>query len=111
MDSLHLKYKACIEACLRAYASTQFCAASCLKEEHLEGMRNCIQLDHECASICLATADLLTVQSPFVFSLLPLCAEICSSCAMECEKHDNEHCQECAILCKHCAEECRLLVA
>jgi hypothetical protein len=111
MDNLHLKYKACIDACLRAYAASRYCAASCLKEEQLHHMRNCIQLNQECSSITIATADLLAVQSPFIFSLLPLCAEICESCAMECGKHDHEHCQECAMLCKHCAEECRLLLS
>ncbi|HEY8397810.1 MAG TPA: four-helix bundle copper-binding protein [Flavihumibacter sp.] len=111
MDKLRTKYKACIEACLRAHSAAQFCAAACLKEEHLHMMRNCIQLDNECATICLATASLLNMQSPFVFSILPLCAEICASCAAECEKHDNEHCQQCAVLCKHCAEECRQLAA
>lgn len=111
MDNLHLKYKACVDACLRAYAASNYCAASCLKEEHLDHMRNCIQLNMECSSVCKTTADLLSMQSPFLFSLLPLCAEICESCAMECEKHQHVHCQEAATLCKHCAEECRLLLS
>ncbi len=111
MDSLHLKYKACIEACLRSYALSKYCAASCLKEGNQDAMRNCIQLTMECASVTLATADLLEMQSPFLFSILPLCAEVCSSCALECEKHENKQCQETAVHCRHCAEECRLLLA
>ena len=111
MDNLHVKYKACVDACLRAYAASSYCAASCLKEEHLHHMRNCIQLDMECSTICKAMAELLSMQSPFVFSLLPLCAEICESCAMECEKHEYDHCKECATLCRHCAEECRILLS
>ncbi|KYP14350.1 four-helix bundle copper-binding protein [Flavihumibacter sp. CACIAM 22H1] len=111
MDNLHVKYKACVEACLRAYAATEYCAASCLKESSLEAMRNCIQLNMEAASVSKTTADLLAMQSPFVFTLLSLCAEVCESCAAECEKHSHDHCQETATLCKHCAEECRQLLA
>lgn len=109
MDTLHTKYKACIEACLRCYAAAQHCIARCIKSEEVEHMRACIQLNQQTAAVCLSTVNLLTLQSPFVSTLLKLCDEVCSACAAECEQHENEHCQECAVHCKHCAEECRLI--
>ncbi|WP_373711169.1 four-helix bundle copper-binding protein [Jeotgalibaca porci] len=32
-------------------------------------------------------------------------------CADECEKHDHNHCQECAKACRACEEACNAYVA
>jgi hypothetical protein len=39
--------------------------------------------------------------------LCRLCAEICDACGLECAKHHQDHCQDCAKECQKCAEECR----
>ncbi|WP_425573169.1 four-helix bundle copper-binding protein [Paraburkholderia caribensis] len=31
------------------------------------------------------------------------------ACASECEKHQHEHCKQCAEACRRCAEQCRAM--
>lgn len=74
-------------------------------------MAPCIQLDMECAAICYAAAELMSLGSDRAKELCRLCAEICDACATECEQHDNDHCRECASACRACAKECREMAA
>lgn len=73
-------------------------------------MAHCIQLNMECASICYAAAQLMSLGSSKANEVCRISAEICEACAAECEKHENDHCQECAKVCRQCAEECRRMV-
>lgn len=70
-------------------------------------MARCIQLDMECASICYAAAQLMSLGSSQAEHICHICAEICEACGNECSKHDTEHCKECSLACRQCAEECR----
>ena len=70
-------------------------------------MARCIQLDMECAAICYAAAQLMSMGSSKAKDICRICAQICTECGNECQKHKTEHCQECAEACHHCAEECR----
>jgi len=70
-------------------------------------MAKCIQLDMECAALCYAAAQLMSLGSSKAKELCLLCAEVCEACAAECGMHKMIHCQECAAACKTCAEECR----
>jgi hypothetical protein len=73
-------------------------------------MAQCIQLDMECAAICYATGQLLSLGSDKAMELCRLCADFCEACATECEHHRHaEHCQVCARTCRHCAKECRAM--
>ena len=74
-------------------------------------MARCIQLDLECAAICYAAAQLMSVGSDKAKQICMICADICEACGDECGKHETEHCQECAKACKQCAEECRKMAA
>ena len=74
-------------------------------------MAACIQLDMECAAICYAAAQLMSLGSKHVKELCRICADICDACGAECGKHHTEHCQECATACKECAAECRQMAA
>ena len=76
-------------------------------ESDVKMMAACIQLDMECASMCYAAAQLMSLGSNKVKQVCELCAAICEACAQECAKHENEHCQECSKQCNRCAEECR----
>ena len=73
-------------------------------------MARCIQLDMECATICYAAAQLMSLHSNRAQEICRICSEICEECGKECAKHDMQHCQECAEVCYHCAEECRRMV-
>jgi hypothetical protein len=71
-------------------------------------MARCIQLDMECAALCYAAAQLMSLGSDKAKEVCQLCADICEACGNECSKHTHsKHCQECAEACKACAEECR----
>lgn len=101
-------YKLCIDACLACASTCNYCASSCTKEEDVKMMAKCIQTDMECAAICYAAAQLMSLGSDKSKEICRLCAEICDQCAAECEKHSHhDHCRECAEACKKCADECR----
>jgi hypothetical protein len=73
-------------------------------------LSSCIQLDMECASICYAAAQMMSLNGRYAEQICGLCANICDDCAAECEKHAQhgmEHCRECTEACRKCAEECR----
>lgn len=101
------QYKDCITACLNCAAMCNYCAASCTWEDDIKMMSSCIRLDMECAVICYAAAQLMSLGSDQATRICVLCADICEACGTECAQHNNEHCQECARYCKVCADECR----
>jgi len=69
-------------------------------------MASCIRLDMECAAICYATAQLISMNSDQAAQVSKICAASCEACAAECRKHDTDHCLECAAACEACAAEC-----
>lgn len=97
-EILHLMAD-CVNAC-------NHCFSSCLKEDDVKMMTDCIRLDKECAEVCSFTI-LMFHNSPFVDNYLELCIKVCDACGEECAKHDNEHCRMCAEACKKCADACR----
>ena len=74
-------------------------------------MAKCIQLDMECAALCYAAAQLMSLGSEHARHICHHCADLCEVCGNECGKHQTEHCQECSKACKLCAEECRKMAA
>lgn len=104
------EFKKCIEACLKCAALCNHCATSCLQEKDIKMMAICIQLDMECAAICYAAAQLMSLGSKQAAAICKLCADLCEACSAECAKHDNVHCKECADACKACVDECRKMI-
>jgi len=94
------KIDICVAAC-------NFCASSCLKEDNVKMMSECIALDMDCADVCRTTSTLLARNSIHAKHLLKECIEICEACAAECTKHEHDHCQSCAKACIRCAEACK----
>jgi hypothetical protein len=74
-------------------------------------MSRCIELDMQCAAICYASAQLMSLGSDKANEVCRICADICDACGEECGKHQNEHCKECAQACRQCANECRKMAA
>ncbi|MES2890832.1 MAG: four-helix bundle copper-binding protein [Bacteroidota bacterium] len=70
-------------------------------------MVTCIQLDMECAAICYATGQVMSIGGKSVKELCGTCAEICNTCGDECAKHNMDHCKRCAEACLQCSAECR----
>jgi len=83
------------------------CAASCLNEEDVTMMARCIELDRDCAELCMQAVHLLLRDSELAQPFLVVCEEACRLCAEECEKHEQDHCKRCADACERCADTCR----
>lgn len=83
------------------------CFYACLKEDDMKMMAECIRLDRECADLCGLVVDFVQRESDRLPEILGLCATACDACADECEKHEMDHCQQCAKACRECAQACR----
>ena len=92
------------------------CADACLNEPMVANMTRCIATNLDCATVCDATATLLTRQGrdqPSVLvAQIKACMEACRVCAEECERHAAmmEHCRVCAAECRRCENACRTLL-
>ena len=90
----------CIAAC-------NHCMVSCLHEEEAHHLKECIELNHDCAAICQLTLNLLTAHSRFAAEVVKICVDVCARCAAECRQHPMEHCTECEAACIKCEQACR----
>jgi len=109
--SMDHAYRQCIDACQQCAAACDHCASACLKEENVNDMVKCVQLDMECAVMCRTAAQLMSLESEHANAICQLCADICNACAAECGKHDMDHCRRCAEACHACAQECAIMAA
>jgi hypothetical protein len=89
----------CAQAC-------ETCMSACLDESDVTAMAHCIELDRDCADICLLAAKLLIRDSEIAHKYLVICEAICRLCAEECSRHTHIHCKQCAAACNECAEAC-----
>lgn len=101
------------------FACAQACTASadaCLAADQHRELIVCIRLNLDCADVCLATGRMLSRQTTYDInlarSLLVACAQACTSCGDECERHATtwEHCRLCADACRRGQEACRRLL-
>jgi hypothetical protein len=102
----------CIDACNACALACETCITECLQEPDVSMMVNCIQNNRECAVICRAAAEVMALGSQQSSMFCHLCAEVCATCADECEQHADTmlHCKVCAEECRRCAETCRTMV-
>lgn len=99
-------YSELVESLESCVAACNNCAASCLNENEVQSMTECIKIDLDCADVCHLTLKLLARDSKHVASAVELCKNICEECAVECKKHEHDHCQICAEKCRQCANDC-----
>ncbi len=66
-----------------------------------------------CSIMCEACAKLMTLESEFHHDLCRLCAQICITCAIDCERlaDDNPLMIDCAEICRKAAESCERMSA
>lgn len=88
-----------------------YCADACLDEDNLKMMVDCIRIDHVCAEACAALAQILATDYKNVQGLVDYCQQVCGECATECEKHDSQHCKDCAEACRKCEQACKEFAA
>lgn len=105
------EYASCIDACIECARACEHCADSCLSEQDVSKMAECIRLDRDCAEACWAAAAWMSRESRFAAELCRLCAEVCEACGAECGKHSHDHCRRCAEACRACADACREMVS
>lgn len=89
------------------------CAAQCLycfegsdKEENKEALQKCMVLNMKCAETCKLVVQMLDKNTNDFEMYLKRCSIICLKCANECDKHEHEHCKQCAAVCRECSEMC-----
>ena len=94
----------CINKC-------NYCADACLDEENVKMMVTCIRTDKVCAEVCSTLNQLLATDYKDVDDLIKYCIKVCNACADECEKHEHDHCKECAQAWRECARVCEAHLA
>ncbi len=102
-----MKNETLLQALGKCITACNHCADACLNEDHVQMMVKCIRTDRVCAEICSTAHQVLSTSYENVKDLLLVCIRICEECATECEKHDHDHCQQCAEACRECAEACK----
>lgn len=100
-------YSELVESLEICVAVCNNCVASCLDEENVQSMTECIKLDLDCADACHLTLKLLARDSNHAMVAVKMCRDICVECAAECEKYDHDHCQQCAKACRRCDDHCK----
>ncbi len=104
-------FQSSIDACCACAIECSYCISECLLEQEIKMLARCIRLNHDCTAICFIAMGSIAGGSEFAKKICQLCAEICTACAIECEKHAHmEHCAKCAEACRKCAAECESLV-
>jgi hypothetical protein len=106
MKSFHV-YQQAIASCLRCAAICNYCATNCLLQNDANQMATCIQLTRECAYVCTAAAQVMSLGGTTIDSISELVEKICNSCSDECFKYNLEHCSECADVCRRTITECK----
>lgn len=103
------RYHALLEKVWHCALMAEKCATSCLTSERIGELAPCIRLSFDCAETCMQLVRAVKRQSVLVPSLLRICDYICQLCAEECDKHEEDACQQCAAACLLCSEACRKL--
>ena len=83
------------------------CETACLNEDNITLLARCIELTRDCADICMLGSRLVQRESEIEEDYMKLITAMCTMCAEECRKHNNEHCKACAEMCEACAEACQ----
>ncbi|MGC4063340.1 MAG: four-helix bundle copper-binding protein [Polyangiaceae bacterium] len=105
----HEQFMGCIEACNECAALCEHCATECLSAGKAVERAACIRLARDCADICRLAAAWMERGSSFARQVWEFCASVCQACALECDKHEELHCQACAEACRRCMGSCRTL--
>ncbi len=102
--------KELVQKLIECALTCEECEAACLNEENITLLARCIELDRDCADICLQASRLVQRDSEISEEYLMVCEKICRMCAEECNKHNHDHCRMCAEACVSCADACHGMV-
>ncbi len=76
------------------------------KKEHAKALG----LASDCAEFCGLSASMIAQRSPMMVHSCAACAEVCKTCAAECDKFDMKQMKDCAEACRECEKSCREMV-
>ena len=99
-------FQSCIDECNSCATMCNYCSISCLHQPEAQNMIGCIEMNLQCAAICRAAAEMMTLGSKYAPQICAICAEICDACRIECGKQTMLYCLDCADECKRCASAC-----
>jgi hypothetical protein len=100
----------CVELCMQCHRECEEIIPHCLEKGGKHASREHIMLLLSCADICRATAHSIMWDSEFHTKICSVCAEICASCALDCQQMtDDPKMLECADICRRCSQECQKL--
>lgn len=103
----------CIEYCFECAQKCTQLSSHCLALGGPHASAEHISLLASCATICASTAKLMVFNSDYHHDMCQLCANVCNSCAEDCERlgPDDFLMQECAEACRRCAGSCLEMMA
>jgi hypothetical protein len=98
----------CIQNCVQCAQVCEQMIQHCLKQGGPHSAPSHIRLLQDCAEICAVSANFMLRESEFHGRTCAVCADVCLSCAEDCEKmKDDEMMRMCAEVCRRCAESCQ----
>jgi len=100
-------YSELVESLKNCDAACKNCAISCVEEEDIEKMSNCIKLNLHCAEVCHLALSLVIRDSEYAESAVELCINICAESATECDEYEHDQCLISAEACRRTAAHCR----
>lgn len=82
----------------------EVCLTHCLRRlaQGDGSLGECAMRVREMLAVCRVTETLAAAGSEYLSQAAALCADVCESCRLECEKHASHH-RECAECAKACA--------
>jgi hypothetical protein len=105
---------ACVDALQACALACTVCADADLHEPDVAELVECVRRNRDCTEVCVAAIGVVArwreQNHALVVALLGACIVACDLCATECERHDHDHCRECAVLCRRAESACRALL-
>ncbi len=112
-DPLDAPLARAVEACHTCAEACLACADAGLDDPAVERLGRCIRLTLDCAEACSTTGPALArrtaANAVLLHRMAETCAELCRTCAAECDRHaeEHEHCRLCAEACRTCETACQ----
>jgi len=69
-----------MDACFDCAESCEYCTC-CLREQDVKMLTRCIQLNRECATVCLSASAFMSRDSEHLKQICNKCADVCEACA------------------------------
>ena len=99
------KYQSCIDASNTCFEACEYCVSECCL--HADDIKSMVNVFNFVVTAQIYVFYLHNISYRVSNKICGQCADICESCAVECDKFDMDMCKQCAQVCRACASECR----